>query len=60
MSQFNQSVRRGGGLDVYTGLLFVATLVLLAGIALMAVRNMEHSDRTGNGTGGPIQLIEAR
>jgi hypothetical protein len=57
MSQFNQSVRRGGGLDVYTGLLFVSTLVLLAGIALLAVRNIEHSDQSGAGNGGPIQLI---
>ena len=33
MSQFNAPVRRGGGVDVYTGLLFVALLpvVLVAG-----------------------------
>ncbi len=57
MSQFNQPVRRGGGLDVYTGLLFVSTLVLVAGIVLLALRNSEHSGIAG-GQGGPIQLID--
>jgi hypothetical protein len=60
MNQFAQTVRRGGGLDVYTSLLFVATVVLLAGIALLAVRNMAHSDRSGAGNGGPLTLIEGR
>ncbi|MFK7960643.1 MAG: hypothetical protein AB8G96_08950 [Phycisphaerales bacterium] len=59
MSQFNQPVRRGGGLDVYTGLLFISTLVLLAGIGLMALRNIEHS-KAGGGSGSPIELINAR
>ncbi|MHC4911226.1 MAG: hypothetical protein ACYTF9_16100 [Planctomycetota bacterium] len=42
MSQFNvQTARRSGGLDVYTGLLGVAVIVLAAGIALMAKHNIE-------------------
>ncbi len=45
MSQFgNAPVRRSGGdLDVYTGLLCVAFLVLLAGVILLAKGNMDHS-----------------
>lgn len=58
MSQLNAPVRRkGGDLDVYTGLLFVAFLVLVAGIALLVLRNMEHS-AVGNSSGGPIKLID--
>ena len=57
MTQFNQPIRRsGGGLDVYTGLLLVATLVLVAGVALMAKRNMDHSKGEGQ-TGGVIKLM---
>lgn len=60
MSQFNAPVRRSGGsIDVYTGILFVAFLVLVAGVTLMTLRNIEHSDLNGSG-GGPITLIEAR
>jgi uncharacterized membrane protein len=57
MSQINAPVRRSASsIDVYTGLLFVAFLVLAAGVALMALRNIEHS---GEGTqkGGVVQLI---
>ncbi len=51
MSQFNAPVRRsGGGIDVYTGLLFVALLILVAGLAMMAKRNLDHSG-TGNTPG---------
>jgi hypothetical protein len=58
MSQFNAPVRRSGGdLDVYTGLLCAAFLVLLAGVILLATRNMEHS-RVDNEPGSPIKLIE--
>ena len=54
MSQFNAPVRRsGGGLDVYTGLLFVALLVIVAGLALMAKRNLDHSS-AGNQPGGIV------
>ena len=58
MSQFNAPVRRtGGGLDVYTGLLFVALIVLTAGVALMALRNMEHSG-DGRTPGGVLTLVQ--
>lgn len=59
MSQFNAPVRRsGGGLDVYTGLLFAALVVLAAGVTLMVLRNSEHSG-VGNQSGGPLSLIDA-
>ncbi|MBX3374453.1 MAG: hypothetical protein KF817_11510 [Phycisphaeraceae bacterium] len=58
MSQFNAPVRRSGGsLDVYTALLFVATLVLGAGCLVVALRNMEHS-KVGNQPGGLMTLVE--
>jgi len=60
MSQFNAPVRRtGGGPDVYTALLFVATVVLIAGTAMLALRNMDHS-KAGNQEGGPFKLIAGR
>lgn len=59
MSQLNAPMRRsGGGLDVYTGLLFAALVVLAGGVALMALRNVEHSG-VGDATGGPFTLVEA-
>jgi len=58
MSQFNAPVRRaGGGLDVYTGLLFAALVVLVAGVALMVLRNRDHSGM-GNASGGPFKLLD--
>jgi uncharacterized membrane protein len=58
MSQFNTPIRRSGGsLDVYTGLSFVAMLVLLAGVVLMALRNIEHS-KTPNESGGVLKIID--
>ena len=58
MSQFNAPIRRsGGGIDVYTGLAFVAVLVLLAGVVVMAMRNIEHS-KAGGGSGGVIKLVD--
>ena len=58
MSQFQAPVRRSGGeLDVYTGLLCAAFLVLLAGVILLATRNMEHS-RVDSQAGGPFKLVE--
>ena len=57
MCQFNAPVRRAGGsLDVYTGLLFVAFLVLVVGVAMLAMRNLEHS-KVGNSPGGVIKLV---
>ena len=57
MSQFNAPVRRrGGDLDVYTGMLCAAFLVLAMGIVLMAMRNIEHS-RPDNDAGGVFKLV---
>ncbi len=57
MSQFNAPVRRAGGtLDVYTGLLFVAVLVLGAGVTLLALRNIDHS-AAGGQSGGVLELV---
>jgi hypothetical protein len=63
MTQFNAPVRRSGGdLDVYTGLCAVAFLVLAAGVVLMALKNMDHSNTAASGAtnGGPIKLVEKR
>ena len=57
MSQFNAPARRSGGsIDVYTGLLFAAFVVLLAGVVLLGLRNLEHSG-SGNQQGGLVKLI---
>ena len=53
MSQFDASVRRkGGDLNVYTGLLSVAVI-------LLASRNAEHSGSDGS-SGGMFKLIDSR
>ncbi len=57
MSQFNAPVRRtGGDLDVYAGLLCVAFLVLLAGVFLLATRNLDHSSVPPE-PGGVFKLV---
>ena len=61
MSQFQTPTprRASGGPDVYTGLLFAAFVVLVAGVALLAVRNVDHSDLNGRGEGGMVgKLID--
>lgn len=60
MTQFQTpSVRRrGGDLDVYTGLLLVATIVLAVGVTLLAMANIEHS-KDGNSQGGVLQLVDS-
>lgn len=61
MSQFNAPVRRAGGsLDVYAGLLFVAVLMLTAGVIVMALRNTQHSQAGNNGAGGVFTLVPTR
>ena len=49
--------RSGGSLDVYTGLLFAALLVLGAGIFLLANKNINHSGE-GNQSGSVFTLID--
>jgi len=59
MSQFNAPVRRaGGGVDVYTGLLAAAFIILAAGVTMMALRNIEHSADGPNASGGVITLVD--
>ncbi len=60
MSQFDASIRRkGGDLNVYTGLLSVAVIVLVAGVILLASRNAEHSSGD-NSPGGMFKLLDSR
>ncbi len=60
MSQFEGPVRRSGGeLDVYTGILCAAFLVLLAGTILLATQNLEHS-RLDNDPGGVFKLVSVK
>lgn len=55
----NAQVRRSGGdLDVYTGLLCVAFLVLVVGCVLLALRNIEHSAEGPGSTGGIVKLVQ--
>jgi hypothetical protein len=58
MSQFSTPTprRAGGDLDVYTGLLCAAFLVLAAGVFLMATANTKHST-VGNDEGGMFALV---
>ncbi|MDZ4830793.1 MAG: hypothetical protein SGJ09_11430 [Phycisphaerae bacterium] len=59
MSQLNTPMRRASGeLDVYSGLLFAAAVVLLGGIIWLALANIEHSKSTTNDDGGPFKLVE--
>ncbi len=58
MSQSNaQQVRAGGGIDVYTGLLAGAFLVLAVGVGMLAMKNIEHS-KVDSSEGGVLQLVE--
>ena len=61
MTQLNtpQVKRASGGVDVYTGLLCVAFLVLAAGVGLMVKRNMDHSAADGQ-QGSFLKLVSAR
>ncbi|MCI0363653.1 MAG: hypothetical protein L0Y44_10400 [Phycisphaerales bacterium] len=58
MTQFSTPMaRRGGELDVFTGLLAAATLVLVAGVILMATANIKHSATQGREDGGLFKLV---
>jgi hypothetical protein len=60
MSQFNTPVARrsGGDLDVFTGLLAVALLLLAAGVAYMAMNNIKHSSSSATANdGGMFKLV---
>ncbi len=58
MSQFNAPVRRSGGeIDVYTGILCAAFLILVAGVILLATNNIKHS-ATDNQPGGVFKLVD--
>ncbi len=62
MSQFSTSGplrRTGGDLNVYTGLLCVAFLVLAAGVILLIKRNADHSDQDRS-PGGAFKLVGVR
>lgn len=50
--------RTGGNLDVFTGLLFAAMLVLLTGVFLLGKQNMEHSAGARSADGGMFKLVE--
>ena len=58
MSQLNTPIRRRGGeVDVYTGILSAAVLVLLTGIVLLATANIEESS-TDRQSGSMFKLID--
>ncbi len=59
MSQFSgKAARRSGGdVDVYTGLLFIATIVLAVGVYFLATTNMSHSAGVGGNDGGIFKIL---
>ena len=61
MSQITTpSIRRSGGdLDVYTALLLAALIVLGAGVALLAIKNIDHST-VKNQPGSMFKLVDKR
>jgi len=54
MTQFNTPMprRAGGEIDVYTGLLCAAFLILAAGVFLVATANAKHSETRQNANDG--------
>lgn len=63
MSQFNTPMprRTGGDLDVYTGLLCAAFLVLAVGVFMMATTNMKHSSSgSGKDDGEMFKLVSQK
>ncbi len=58
MSQLNSPIRRrGGDVDVYTGILCAAVLVLLTGVVFLATENIEHSS-IDNQAGSMFKLVD--
>ncbi len=58
MSQLNAPIRRRGGeIDVYTGILCAAVLVLLTGVVFLATGNIEHSS-SDDEPGSMFKLVE--
>ncbi len=57
MTQFNAPIRRRGGeVDVYTGILCAAVLVMFAGVVFLATANIEHS-ATDEKSGSMFKLV---
>jgi hypothetical protein len=58
MSQLNAPIRRRGGeIDVYTGILCAAVLVLLTGVVLLATANIKQSSTDGQ-SGSMFKLVD--
>lgn len=59
MTQFNAPTprRSDGDIDVYTGLLAAAMLVLAAGVFLVTTANMKHSASPGQDDGGMFKIV---
>lgn len=58
MSQMNSSIRRSGGdLDVYTGLLAAAAVVLALGVIALVLSNADHAKNARNNDAGPFTVI---
>ncbi len=58
MSPVNTPIRRRGGeIDVYTGILCAAVLVLLTGVVFLATGNIEHSSTDGQ-SGSMFKLVD--
>ena len=58
MTQLNSPIqRRGGEVDVYTGILCAAVLVLLTGVIFLATENIEHSS-IDNQAGSMFKLVD--
>lgn len=52
--------RSGGEMDVFTGLLLAAFLVLTAGVFLMARKNISHSSEGSQQNGSVFKLVDKR
>lgn len=62
MTQFNATTprRASGDIDVYTGLLGAAMLVLAAAVFLVASANMSHSSDANQSNGGMFKIVGKR